>query len=829
MAMHAKRPIERAGTQSDLGSRSPFRIASSGGTTKRKKNNEDHIDNFFGMSLAKYETTSWGMRLDSMPRSEMPDLTEGSFHKVLTFFDPDDKNNIIPYNTEAYESEFRMVAEQIPNFKETFCGSKGIVEDKCMWARGPPEARREDESSDDDRGLGSPLPSFISTPHEEAQSNDTRAPPVSARPLPESAPASAAAKGYFPNAEIFIRSEDDTDVVWKIVADRVDYEAIKNGFITLRITQRPKGLKSGGKKKDMSGEPHHRDTNVFKKQHSPPTSMELNKKEEEDVDNKRIQNASPAAVAQMENPQLQGAFSAKKGPSSPPTSTRGGSDVGPPKGANDPLYCHSGIPPSAVVAQEGAGTRKVINMRGAQIAEKKIYPPHPVVREGAAARAVEEATGVATKKWNERGNNNLDYEKSETYARPKVVRDDDQNKNVQSGVGLEEQRRASIVMSKNTAHSRCGYEAQIATDDVLLAREQQHARANDERSRMKTSPSAAQLVHLRSDALQPTKIDNTSATVPVIPKNHDSISGSSQKKNCSVPECKSLARGKVIVVDRFGQPGPRCMRHGVKGRCTARSCTNTGLTRVLTMDHFGPPGPRCHLHTSTSSSSSLNGTAPSTSMPITHSQPIKHGKLNGGGVVVDNIREDAEVSIVSSVSVGKRNNMMRSLSETASESETESEFAIINDDEKPVWSNSSSSLNSRPFSGQGLGSRTESLGSTSIPLQNRPLPPMLSGLDPAGGLGGEGGGGNVRKPAICSVPGCESKSQGRVMPGEGGPPEPRCFKHGGGPRCSIDGCFSGMISKVSVHDEFGQPGNRCVKHGAPKRQRGGQKPASPRS
>ena len=51
-------------------------------------------------------------------------------------------------------------------------------------------------------------------------------------------------RGYFPDAEVVLRSLRDATIVWKIIADRVDYEeTINGGLITLRISPRPVEVK----------------------------------------------------------------------------------------------------------------------------------------------------------------------------------------------------------------------------------------------------------------------------------------------------------------------------------------------------------------------------------------------------------------------------------------------------------------------------------------------------------------------------------------------------------------------------------------------------------
>jgi len=66
----------------------------------------------------------------------------------------------------------------------------------------------------------------------------------------------------------------------------------------------------------------------------------------------------------------------------------------------------------------------------------------------------------------------------------------------------------------------------------------------------------------------------------------------------------------------------------------------------------------------------------------------------------------------------------------------------------------------------------------------------------------------------CAVPGCRNFSQGRVLAKDFfGDPGQRCFRHGGGNRCSVPMCQSSNQGRVSVKDVFGEPGQRCVRHG----------------
>jgi len=60
--------------------------------------------------------------------------------------------------------------------------------------------------------------------------------------------------------------------------------------------------------------------------------------------------------------------------------------------------------------------------------------------------------------------------------------------------------------------------------------------------------------------------------------------------------------------------------------------------------------------------------------------------------------------------------------------------------------------------------------------------------------------------AICDVTDCSSYAVGKVDHAR------RCKRHGGGPRCSLIGCASAAIGRVSNNDEYGPAGDRCRKH-----------------
>jgi len=89
----------------------------------------------FGMPVSEYERISWEVRLDLIPNSTV--VPEGSDHILVTFYDPDDENHIIPYNSEAYKNEFMLAVEHVPGFKEGFVPNGGDKLDNLPWTKGP--------------------------------------------------------------------------------------------------------------------------------------------------------------------------------------------------------------------------------------------------------------------------------------------------------------------------------------------------------------------------------------------------------------------------------------------------------------------------------------------------------------------------------------------------------------------------------------------------------------------------------------------------------------------------------------------------------------------
>jgi len=72
-----------------------------------------------------------------------------------------------------------------------------------------------------------------------------------------------------------------------------------------------------------------------------------------------------------------------------------------------------------------------------------------------------------------------------------------------------------------------------------------------------------------------------------------------------------------------------------------------------------------------------------------------------------------------------------------------------------------------------------------------------------------------QKPRLCSVDGCTRHGKGTIVTGADsfGPPGLRCVRHGGGNRCSINGCTVSALSHVPHADDLGPPGPRCTRHG----------------
>jgi len=70
-------------------------------------------------------------------------------------------------------------------------------------------------------------------------------------------------------------------------------------------------------------------------------------------------------------------------------------------------------------------------------------------------------------------------------------------------------------------------------------------------------------------------------------------------------------------------------------------------------------------------------------------------------------------------------------------------------------------------------------------------------------------------PRLCSVDGCTNHGKGAIVTGADsfGPPGPRCVRHGGGYRCSINGCTTSSKGHVAHADDLGPPGPRCKRHG----------------
>jgi len=73
----------------------------------------------------------------------------------------------------------------------------------------------------------------------------------------------------------------------------------------------------------------------------------------------------------------------------------------------------------------------------------------------------------------------------------------------------------------------------------------------------------------------------------------------------------------------------------------------------------------------------------------------------------------------------------------------------------------------------------------------------------------------IQEHRFCSVDGCTKRGQGTIFTRADsfGPPGRRCVRHGGGDRCSINGCTTSSKSHVAHADDLGPPGLRCKRHG----------------
>jgi len=67
-------------------------------------------------------------------------------------------------------------------------------------------------------------------------------------------------------------------------------------------------------------------------------------------------------------------------------------------------------------------------------------------------------------------------------------------------------------------------------------------------------------------------------------------------KICSVASCSTKFVGYVIEWDESGPPGPRCSRHGGRGRCSLAKCDQNSVGKVTMRDAYGSPGRRCKRH-----------------------------------------------------------------------------------------------------------------------------------------------------------------------------------------------------------------------------------------
>jgi len=65
---------------------------------------------------------------------------------------------------------------------------------------------------------------------------------------------------------------------------------------------------------------------------------------------------------------------------------------------------------------------------------------------------------------------------------------------------------------------------------------------------------------------------------------------------CGVEACDNGAISKVRSPDAHGAPGHRCSRHGGGRRCAVPTCTTGAVGKVGVTDIYGAPGNRCHRH-----------------------------------------------------------------------------------------------------------------------------------------------------------------------------------------------------------------------------------------
>jgi len=65
---------------------------------------------------------------------------------------------------------------------------------------------------------------------------------------------------------------------------------------------------------------------------------------------------------------------------------------------------------------------------------------------------------------------------------------------------------------------------------------------------------------------------------------------------CTVPGCTNESKSRVLVKDKFGDPGLRCRRHGGIETCNVTACFKHAVGKAEVKDSFGKPGHRCAEH-----------------------------------------------------------------------------------------------------------------------------------------------------------------------------------------------------------------------------------------
>jgi len=249
----------------------------------------------------------------------------------------------------------------------------------------------------------------------------------------------------------------------------------------------------------------------------------------------------------------------------------------------------------------------------------------------------------------------------------------------------------------------------------------------------------------------------------------------------------------------------RCKRHGGGGRCPIDDCPNTAASRVRTSDIWGPPGLRCIRHGG-GRKCSFEGC---TTYALSYVSKVED-TLGAGAPGLRCKRHGG----------GRRCNL--NICNTSAEGRP----VTTGDEFGPPGYRCIRHRGGRRCTFEGCtryavgASSSSSSSSSSSDASKTAAGAPSAATPPSGGPSTLGQprckthGGGKR----CSVEGCVTPSGGRVPVGDRyGGPGLRCCPHGGGYRCSVEECANHSKRRVDEADAFGAPGRRCIRHGGKKK------------